>query len=109
MNLASYGIDSFDLRSSADNYATSLADLSGVSGSYQTFYSSTLSGITYSITYRLYTYNVIDAWDSTYPAVFNLGTSFYGTVSVAAAPEPTPLALAGLGGVGMWWYFRRRN
>jgi len=44
-----------------------------------------------------------------------LGAEGYGyitdisVVAAAPVPEPSTLALAGLGGLGMWWQIRRRK
>jgi len=46
--------------------------------------------------------------DSVLTTASGLGSVTY-YYSVTPAPEPSTLALAGLGGVGIWWQLRRRN
>jgi hypothetical protein len=111
------------LRSSLDDYGTSLGDLSSVNSSYQNYMFS-LGTLSDSATFRLYVYDVSAGKQTTSDdlysvACFNASTTYGGTYNadmadytaglmgnITTVPEPSTLALAGLSGLGML-LFRR--
>jgi hypothetical protein len=117
-----------ELRSSLDNYATSLGDLSSVNGSYQNYLFSVPGVVSDSVTVRLFAYNVSAGFQPNWYDLFNVacytGNTTFGGVydanmdgrsagflaTVAApVPEPSTLALSVLGVMGGWFKLRRRK
>ena len=113
------------LRSSLDNYGTSLGDLSSVDGSYQNYLFS-LGTLSDSVTFRLYVYAVSAGKQTTSDDLYNVDcenyyTTYGGTYNadmhgdtaglmgdITPVPEPTTLALAGLTGPGLLLFRRRK-
>jgi hypothetical protein len=113
------------LRSSLDDYGTSLGDLSSVDGSYQNYMFS-LGTLSDNVTFRLYVYAVSAGKQTTSDDLynvdcFNASTTYGGTYNadmadytaglmgdITPVPEPTTLALAGLTGLGLLLFRRRK-
>jgi hypothetical protein len=116
-----------ELRSSLDNYGASLGDLSSVNGSWQDYMFSLGESLSGSVTFRLYLYDVssymqptsedigsVDCFNGsaatfgdTYNA--NMADSAAGLLgNITTVPEPTTLALAGLSGLGLLLFRRRK-
>jgi hypothetical protein len=112
------------LRSSLDNYATSIADLSGSYYNLQNFMVP-VGTVTGSVTYRLYVYDVAAGTPSTSTMIGDEGCSSFlttiggtydsamngdaaGLLGTEVVPEPASVALAAVGGLG-WLFLRRRR
>jgi hypothetical protein len=113
------------LRSSLDNYATSLVDLSSANSLLEN-YMIPVGTLNESVTYRLFVYDVATGYPTTSVAVGDAGcnaglTTLGGTYNsemdgdstgllgdVSAVPEPSTVALSVVCGLGLV-FFRRRK
>jgi hypothetical protein len=113
------------LRSSLDNYSTSLVDLSSAISWFQN-YMIPVGTLNESVTYRLYVYDVPTSYPTTSVALGDEGcdpgnTTLGGTYNsemygnsagllgdVSAVPEPSTVALSVVCGLGLV-FFRRRK
>jgi hypothetical protein len=115
-----------DLRSSLDDYAVSLGSPSSVDGTYRNYMFPVGESLCDSVTFRLYVYDVSPGMQTDSDNIYNVWCQSYYTTSgdtynanmqgqtagvlgnVTAVPEPSALALAGSGLLGLLLFRRRK-